>query len=446
MKKKMLIPVVICLVLLIIFIVLVLVKTDKKEITTITLDINPSIEIKLEKDEVKEVRALNSDGERVIDSVQDDMNLEDTLKEIMNKVIELDYIFDDHAVVLVYVDGKQDMEELERYLNGPLSESGKSLEMIVIDKITKEDEKFAKKHNISLAKAHYINELAKERDVKPEDYVNKSISEIKETKDTGRTCGEGYALRGDFCFKEIAREDAKTGKVCPRGYTEYKGKCYEEVGIEETENYVCAEDRVLREDKCIRTETREAQPKSFTCTSGELTKKSDNSYVCADTSKATHPMSPCELHDGTETTMSGGKCYWHRAPVIAAGCPGKIQVKGECWDDASSVLICEGYRDGKRYSSRSEYCEHSIKYIDPTVTEYKCPSDFKLDGNKCYKDEIEPAEHERTCKSGYTLVNHDRCINKDATANKEAGFICDMPNSRLKDKACIIYDVIEAKH
>ena len=246
MKKKMLIPVVICLVLLIIFIVLVLVKTDKKDVTTITLDINPSVEIKLEKDEVKEVRALNSDGERVIESVKDDMNLEDTLKEIMNKAIELDYIIDDNAIVLVYVDGKQDMDELQKYLNGPLSESGKSLEMIVIDKITKEDEKFAKKHNITPAKAHLINELAKERDVKPEDYVNKSISEIKETKDTGRTCGEGYELRGDFCFKEISREAAKTGKVCPREYTEYKGKCYEEVGVEETDNLVCAEDRTLK--------------------------------------------------------------------------------------------------------------------------------------------------------------------------------------------------------
>ncbi len=444
MKKKMLIPVVICLVLLIIFIVLVLVKTDKKDITTITLDINPSVEIKLEKDEVKEVRALNSDGERVIDSVQDDMNLEDTLKEIMNKVIELDYIFDDHAVVLVYVDGKQDMDELQRYLNGPLSENGKSLEMIVIDKITKEDEKFAKKHNISLAKAHLINELAKERDVEPEDYVNKSISEIKETKDTGRTCGEGYELRGDFCFKEIAREDAKTGKVCPRGYTEYKGKCYEEVGIEETENYVCAEDRVLREDKCIRTETREAQPKSFTCTSGELTKKSDNSYVCADTSKATHPMSPCELHDGTETTMSGGKCYWHRAPVIAEGCPGKIRIGGMCWDDASNILVCRGARDGKQYSSRSEYCEGSVKYTNPVVSEYTCESGFTLNGTKCVREEEEEAQRERVCPSGTTKIDGDRCINTSKEKALEDGYVCDKENTETHGNVCITYEKVEA--
>ena len=101
--------------------------------------------------------------------------------------------------------------------------------------------------------------------------------------------------------------------------------------------------------------------------------------------------------------------------------------------------------DGKRYSSRSEYCEHSIKYYDPVVTEYKCPSNFKLDGNKCYKDEVEDAFYERTCKSGYTLVNNDRCINKNKTANKESGYICDMPDSRLKGKECIILERVEAK-
>ena len=118
-----------------------------------------------------------------------------------------------------------------------------------------------------------------------------------------------------------------------------------------------------------------------------------------------------------------------------------------CWDDASNILICEGYRDGKQYSSRSEYCENSIKYIDPTISEYKCEDkNAKLDGNKCILEEIEPANHKRICPSGYTLVDNDRCINYDNTQNKISGYSCEDNNSKLVNDTCIIYEIIEAKH
>ena len=456
MKKKMMIAGALCLVVLIVVVVLLLLNRKNSGVATLTMDINPSIEIKLKKDKVTEVNALNEDAEKVLEKVNDDMNLEEVMTEIMNKAAEYDYIRDDTAVVLIHVDGKVDMDELRRYIANPLTEKNLGLDLIVIDKITKEDRDLAKEYDISPAKAAYINKIAKEKNIDVEYFLNRSIREIKETEASGNRCEEGWTLNGDWCYKEKAREKAKEGKVCPRGYIEHDGKCYEEGRPEETEEYECAEGRTLKGDKCIREEERDPVPKSFTCSSGELTKKSDialaqpgsgdDGYICVDKSKATHPMSPCELHDGTETTMSGGKCYWHRAPVIAEGCPGKIQIGHMCWDDASNVLVCKGARDGKQYSSRNEYCENSIKYTDPIVSEYTCENEFSMKGTKCIKEEEEPAQHKTACPSGYTKVDHDRCINETKTAELTDGYVCDMPDTDIKGDTCIIYERAEALH
>ena len=327
--------------------------------------------------------------------------------------------------------------------------------MVVIDKISKEDKQFSKDNNISLAKAHYILELAKERDVKAEDYINKSIREIKETKDTGNTCEEGYTLERDFCLKEISKEPATKGNIYPDGYYEYKGKCYEEDRIIDTDNYLCRAGR-LEKDKCIEERIENAIPSKYICSIGEaktrgelgLSNKNDRDYndvVCVDISNATHPVSPCELNDGTEHTTYGGKCYWHRAGVLSNGCPGKdIQIGGWCWDDASNILICKGARDGKRYNSRSEYCEGSIKYGTPSISEYKCEGNAELNGNKCITKESYDAERERTCKEGFTLVDNQMCINENNIKEYIEGYRCDKENTRLEDNICVVLDIKEA--
>ena len=290
-----------------------------------------------------------------------------------------------------------------------------------------------------------------------ENLANKSVSELNETKTTGKYCDKEYTLEGDWCYKEIDRTSASDGEVCPLGYLEYDGKCYEEAPIEETNTFVCHDDFYLEEDKCVRIETINAEASRFACSQGEaktkvslgLTDQTNgdaNDIVCVDYSEATHPVSPCELNDGTEYTMSGGKCYWHRAPVIASGCPGKIQIGDFCWDDASNIYICAGYRDGKQYSNRNEYCENSVKYFEPIVSEYKCPNGYTLSGNQCVKEEKQEAMHERKCPNEYTLVNNDRCINYNKMANKENGLVCEGDNSRLKGNMCIIYEVVHAEH
>lgn len=455
MKKKFLIPIIVFLLLVIGIIGFII--FNNRTVSTITLDINPSIEIKFNKDEkVIYAVALNNDAEELISNDYKNKNIDEVLMAISDKIIENVDSEGKEYVILLHINGKLNEDKVKRKLFSLFDERHMPVNVIVPE-VTKKDEKNAKELGITAAKAAYLSEVIKSNsDLKIEDIKNKPVSELKEMKESGRYCDSGYTLDGNSCVKEISKKAATSGEVCPNGYYDYKGKCYEEVASDETDKLFCHDEFELKDNMCVRTQSMDAEPSQYICSKGDaktryelgLSSQNDgdaNDVVCVDLSNAKHPVSPCETHDGTEYTVSGGKCYWHRAPVIESGCPGKIRVGNMCWDDASNVLICEGYRDGKRYSSRNEYCEHSIKYIEPTVTEYKCPSDYTLDGNKCIKEEKELPEHERTCKSGYTLVDHDRCINKNKTASKEFGYICDMPDSRLKDKECILFERVEAK-
>ena len=453
MKKA----IIISIAILIISIVSIILYNNRT-ISTITMDINPSIEIKLNKNnKVKSIKALNNDGKDIITNNIKGKTLEDSLDIIVKNVIEKGYISEDQVTILLYSTGKINNNELKFTVGNSFGAQSIATDIIFVNNITKEDEKLAKQYNISPAKAAYINSIKKENDnIDVANLVDESIRGLTETKNTGKYCDKGYNLEADWCYKEVDRKPAANGDVCPRGYLEYEGKCYEEVPIDHTDKLMCRDEFELKGKKCVREVKIDAEAVDFTCPYGQemtnyeagLTEKdagNANDKVCVDVSNATHPVSPCETHDGTEYTIAGGKCYWHRAPVIAEGCPGKVQVNGECWDDASNIYICEGFRDGKRYSSRDEYCENSIKMVPPTVTEYKCPSDYKLDGAACYKDEVEDAFYEMVCPSGYNQVFNDRCINKNKIGNTEKGLVCKYESSRLKGDTCVIYDIIESK-
>lgn len=458
MNKKIIIP---------IFIIIVIgfigfIFWSNMTISTITLDINPSIEINLKRNnKVKSVVALNDDAKAIISNNLSGKSLENTLKIITNKVIEKGYAPEGYINILIYTKDSALSENVSNELSKNFGMKHIGTDIIIVKEVTKEDEMLAQKYNITPAKASYINTVTKEiENITVEDLVSKPIRELKETKQTGRYCEKEYLLEGNFCLKEQSRVAASNGKVCPQEYYEYNDTCYKEVGVIDTDKLECFDDFTLEGTKCTRNVSTEAEPVKYSCSQGEaktrlelgLSSPNDGdakNVVCVDYSSATHPVTPCELpaDDPTERMSSGGKCYWHRAPVIAEGCPGKIQVAGECWDDASSIYICAGYRDGKQYSSKDEYCEHSIKYLDPIVTEYKCPSNnYTLSGSICKAIEVQDARHERVCPSGYTKTENDRCINLNETIAKEDGLVCNMENSKLKGNECIIYEIIEAKH
>ncbi len=446
---------------LLIGLVVVLFLWNNRVVSTITLDINPSIEIMFGKNEkVKKVVALNEDAKDIISNDLKGMTLEESLSTLANNIIDKGYADDGLVTVIMHSTGNIENRDAEMIMRQKFDDRQLQLDVIVVENITKEDKELAKKNNISPAKASYINSIVENnKNIDVNDLADKPVQELRETKNTGRYCDKGYTLDGDFCLKEIRREKAPDGLVCPNGYFDDNGICYEEVMFIELDNLVCRDDFIQDGKECLRTEIIDANPSKFSCPSGEEKTRAElgltspeagdaNDVVCVDLSNATHPVTPCELpaNDPTERMSAGGKCYWHRAPVIEAGCPGKIQVDGMCWDDATNVLICAGYRDGKQYSSRNDICEHSIKYIDPVVTEYECPDGFKLDGNKCKREEKEEAMRERVCPSGYTKVEGDHCLNYNKTTNKVDGLVCDAPDTKLKGNECIYYEIVDAKN
>ena len=451
MKRKIIIIIIIIILLGLITGLIVL---NNQNTSIITMDINPSIKIYLNKNNiVKRVKAINNDAKEIITNNFKGKTIDETLKMITDKVIEKDYIENNMAIILINSTGNIDNEYLKQQIEQNFIDRSFQSEVIIVNNITKEDKATAKKYNITPAKASYVNSVSKEnQNIDIVTLSEKSVNQLKEMKDTGNYCEDGYNLEGDFCFKEIERITASEGKVCPNGYYEYNSKCYEE-----SDKLVCPNEFELKDGKCHRTISIDAEPSKYNCPQGEAKTRAEvnltsddagdaNNIVCVDYSSATHPVSPCEANDGTEYTLSGGKCYWHRAPVIESGCPGKIQVNGECWDDASGIYICVGYRDGKQYKSKNEYCEHSIKYLDPIVTEYKCPKTYNIDNNKCIKEEIGDPQHERFCQEGYTLLEDNHCINYNKTTDKIDGYVCNQDNAKIKNDTCIIYDIVEAKH
>ena len=434
---------------------------NNRIVSTITLDINPSIEINLTRNEkVKSIVALNNDAKEITNNNLKGKTLDVALESITNTLIDKGYVKDNQVEIIIYSDGNIKSDKVESKIKNSFDKKQISTSVIVIESVTKEDKELAKKYNTSPAKVSYIKSIEKEnKNISIEDFASKSVSELKETKTTGKYCEIGYTLDGDWCIKEIDRISASNGKICPHGYLEYEGVCYEETGIEETKKLVCRDEYELEGKECVRRATLPATVTSYTCSTGEVKTKAEvgesvygsgdaNDPVCVDPSSKTHPVSPCQLpaSDPTERLSSGGRCYWHRAPVIPEGCPGKIQVDGACWDDASSVYLCP---NGNNSNQRTpdDYCYVVLNGVNPTPNGYKCEEEqMTLDGDKCVRLEKEEAQHERVCPTGYTLVNNDRCINYNKTSNKEDGFICEGENSKLKDNVCIIYDRIEAKH
>ena len=460
MKKKMILLVIMCVCLMLVGCGKK--KTDESLNGKITLDINPSIELEIKDVKVDKINPLNEEANEIISRDFEGKSINEVFDEIIKNSIAKGYIEDEHLSIILGIeelkgDEGKDRKSFEDLLREACDKNEVRVE-IIVPEITEEARHEAQGYGITPAKAAYILETIKDREgLHIDDLKDKSVIELHEMKESGHYCEPGYTLHGDFCEKAIKEEDPKEGKRCPNGTIEYKGKCYEEKPFDETDNLICGEHRTLKGDKCVFTEVKNAQPSKYSCSVGTaktrleagLTRATDGDakdIVCVDDSKATHPVTPCEAGkagDGTEYLESGGKCYWHRAGLLPEGCPGKIKVGGECWDDATGIYICIGNRDGKRYSSRNEICEGSIKYTNPTISEYKCDSGYTLNGNKCSKEIEEPVEHERVCPPDTTKIDGDKCLDMNNSKEYEVGLVCNKDARLVKDK-CVYYESVEA--
>ncbi len=157
--------------------------------STIALDVNPSIELKInKKDKIISCNALNEDAEEILQDMDfKNVDIDIALNAIIGSMVTKGYINELSNSILISVDNNDPAkaEELRQKLVTKIDSilssdkiTGSVLSQ-TISKETAEAEEFAKKNNISVGKAKLILEVVKNNPLlKAENLVNLSINEI----------------------------------------------------------------------------------------------------------------------------------------------------------------------------------------------------------------------------------------------------------------------------
>lgn len=453
MKKKIIIPIIIFIVLGIVGFII----WNNRTIASITLDINPSIKINLNKKrKIKNVIALNEDAKNIISDNLKGKSIDDAIETIVDNMVSKEYGIIDNSVTIVMHTKGIDSTEIKEKIRYNLNENNINSEIIIIENITKEDEKIAKEYGITPAKAAYINSIKEEiKNIPLDEFANKSVNELRETKETNSYCDDGYTLRAYSCEKEIERVPAKEGLICPKDYYEYNGVCHRETGPVETGNLVCNDDFELIDGVCIK-KTIENSTVEYKCDKGELIKKGDlfltgdtpnrEKYYCVDKSTGEAPKLRCMISQSH--LVINGKCYNGPAPLINGGCPGgDMPINGGCYSlDNEDQWECP---DGQIYMKSKEtvpaLCPDTFTYTEPQIAGYKCEDGFELVDKKCVKTETHDPEKEYVCQEGYRNIEGGPCIS-DETTDKVQGYYCDYEHYNIIGNTCIVIEVTDAKH
>lgn len=451
MKKKNVIIIVSCLLL---GCILYFVLFRSKVVTTITLDINPSIELGLDKNNsVIKAKALNEDAKSIVNKELLNKSLNDALNDIKDNLVKEGYA-EDRMVILAYSEGEYDSEEFKNKLANVFRDL--DCDILTIDNISSDDIKYAKKNGISPAKAAYINSISNEKTIDSDMLVNKDIEELKETKETGFYCEDGFSLEGGNCVKIISKKAALVGERCPNGYTESNGHCYKNTAVIDTDELRCNEPLTLKDNNCVGTVEVQAIP-NFKCEKGTLITRygaanrdfresgDPDQMVCEDRSEAVAPTLRCLKGPHI---MIDGSCYVGPAPLINGGCPGSDKpVNGGCYSkDPGDQWQCpNGDIYEKSKDTYIDLCPDTFKYTIATGN-YECQEGYKLVGNKCSTDISEKAIRVRKCPEGYYKTENDECINYSDEKSKENGPYCEGERERLEGNECVTFEMKEAFH
>ena len=443
MNKKCLILAIISIIVVAIELIFFVPKKDSN--STIYIEINPSIEIEIDKDEnVVKVNALNDDAKEIINEDFKGKALNELFEKLLDNLIDKGYVSDNNITMLIHVSDNLESEDIGNRIRGIFSKKDIYADTILIDEVSKEDEEFAKEHGISPYKAAFLNAIKENNEeINIEELIDKPIKELEETRLTGNTCEEGYFLEGDHCLKEIERIEAKQGNICPRNYNEYNGKCYRETNFIDGENYVCEEGFTLTDGVCYRKEVHPAEGKC----------NNDGHYdgdkdVC-------HEF--VYIGDATEFCRDPGRTlYDHKClatkPTINGGClNGDMLYNGKCVNTRNDYYASEWRCPNGQMNSSDK---GDLLFPDNRCLEektvapssYVCNDDFVLDGKACIKEETKKAYKERICPSGYTKTEFDRCYDFSDSKEFELGLVCDKENARVEDNVCVVYEIVEAKH
>lgn len=438
MKKKIIIPIVICLLLIVLVIGFVFMNREK----TIMLDINPSLEIKVGfGNRVKKVIPINDDAKVLISNNKlNGKDLSTALKKISKLVVDKGFAPDGEATILVYSEGLN-TNNLTKDLKNYFKERKVETKVIVIKKISEEDKMLAKEYNISPSKASYINSIKKSNDkVEVKDLINNSVEDLNFVEEKGLYCDDEYTLERHNCVKEIRRENAIASSVCPRGSFEYNGTCYEDGHSKRGTKEICHDDFKLVDGECVMEDTIESVPN---CGQNQYDSGQDKCIELI------------YVEDGIEFCRDPNRyLYDNRClatkPTINGGCLGSdVSMDGMCVNLIDDYYMSEWKCSNGEVLSGSD---GSLKYGDTKcyektyvdVKKRECPTDYKLQGTKCYMKRTEKPEKERVCESGTTMVD-GRCINMNKTYDKVEGYKCSVDTARLEGNICIIYEVVGAK-
>ena len=438
MKNK-IIVFIICLIITIIGIFLI----NKKELVyKITLDINPSIEISINRNlKVIDIKPLNNDAK---DIISDDLNgkkLEDAINILSNNIISNGYIKNDEVTILMYVEGSINKDDIKDKVINSFVNKNILTRLINIENVSSDDKKLANLYNISISKASYINSIKEEIDISVDDLINKPISELEKVKDSKHYCDKDYTLIGAECYKKTYETEPIMGLVCPNNYYEYNGICYKKGDVIVTDKDICDNDFTLVNNRCVRKIIKEKE--------GICENSYDfNSHMCIEN---------VYIGDAYEYCRDSGRTlYEHKClatkPTINGGCLGSDKLlNGKCVNMKNDYYMAEWMcPNGKTNSNQDgslmfedNKC-YDEKKIEPKS--YGCSEGYTLIDDKCVMEEVFLPMKEHLCKKGYSLIDNDICINFDETIDKEKGLVCNIENSRLEDNKCIIYDIKESKH
>ena len=436
--KKIIIPIVIFVLLAVGVVSFIFLNREK----TIMIDINPSFEIKVGfGNKVKKIIPVNDDARGLFDdSKLNGKSLNSVLKDISKIIVDRGFAPDGETSILVYSEGINS-ESIGKELKNYFRENEVEVEVIVIKKITTEDKKIAKEYGISPSKAAYINSIKKDNDkVEIADLINTSIEDLIFVEEKGLYCDEGYTLESHNCVKEIRREAAIASKVCPDGSFEYNGTCYEEGHSKVGTKDLCHDDFKLVDGECLMEDTIDAVPN---CGQNEYDSGQDKCIELV------------YVEDGIEFCRDPNRfLYDHKClatkPTINGGCLGSdALMSGMCVNLIDDYYLSEWKCSNGEVLSGSD---GSLKYGDTKcyektyvdVEKRDCPTDYKLQGTKCYMKRTEKAQKERVCESGSTMVD-GRCINMNKTYEKIDGYDCLEDTARLEGNTCIIYEVVGAR-
>lgn len=151
-------------------------RFDSVVASTITIDINPSIEITLnENDEVINIKAINSDAETLLDHDVKfrGLSLDRAIEILMEKAVEKGYIIDstEDNIILIDVSSKQAIvrerveEQLQKRIREEMEKAAKNVQIRLENRQDLSDnqkndlEKKAIQYRVSVAKLYIINKI-----------------------------------------------------------------------------------------------------------------------------------------------------------------------------------------------------------------------------------------------------------------------------------------------